>query len=145
MRIELSPSSIIVSLTSALVWPTNAIGEYPLRAQSITVSDPVRVFPKPLPDRKSHVNQFPCGGNCEGRAQNFQSYRIARVCSSFRLFRISDLFKFGSDARYSAGELFTSSIHCLLYIEYVHVLAGIPVFEFAQSCIQTILCFSCSL
>ena len=80
-----SPTSTIVSLTSALLWPTRAIRRNPARARPITHSAPVRVFPNPRPDRNNHTNQSPGGAICSGRAQNDQSYSSASASASLSL------------------------------------------------------------
>jgi len=73
-RMLLGPTSIIVSRTSALVWPMRAICLYPCLARSMIHSAPVLVLPNPRPERSSQQNQSPGGGSCFSLAQNCQSW-----------------------------------------------------------------------
>ena len=86
LRIEESPTSTMVSLTSALVCPTRAIGLNPSFAHLIVSSAPVRVLPPPRPLSNSQIYQSQAGGSCFGLAQNSQSYMRASASFWLRLF-----------------------------------------------------------
>ena len=92
-RIADSPTSTIVSLTSALVCPTSAIGLYFSFAHLIVNSAPVRVLPPPRPLSNSQIYQSQSGGNCLGLAHAVQSCKRASASfsvSKLRIFCLSD-------------------------------------------------------
>ena len=65
-----SRQSLAVAAIKA-IWLTRA-----LSASDRIHSAPALVLPKPRPARISHVDQFPSGGSCEGRATLAQSVSI---------------------------------------------------------------------
>ena len=105
LRIADSPTSTIVSLTSALVCPTSAMGLYLSFAHLIVNSAPVRVLPPPRPLSRSQIYQPQSGGSCFGLAQNSQSYKRALASFSVSESRTFNLSDSGSNASDNANDL----------------------------------------
>ena len=79
LKMDESPTSTIVSLTSAAVGPIKCILPLkPFSTRALIHSAAVRVFPQPLPVNISQIchPKF-IGGICLGRAQYDQSYNNA--------------------------------------------------------------------
>ncbi|MBA7703949.1 hypothetical protein ES703_112746 [subsurface metagenome] len=103
-RIAESPTSTMVSRTSALVCPTRAIGLNPSFAHLIICWAPALVLPPPRPHSDNQTYQAQAGGSCLGLAQNSQSNIRASASFGLRLSIAFSLSFSGSKAIDCASE-----------------------------------------